>query len=644
MPLMRSNARSRARSRLATSKPVNVMFSNGLGVCKLGNAGSRSICKKKTYVPRKPGAFATGYVKPFNSTTSEDNKLNFKTNIKGATIKLVGDVGGIETILIDTTGNITVENTKQYTTITFDNGITSLSNGIAVTNVKLTLTGGKINPNGGWNINNVSHTVKIPDFTIDIDTPSIENAETTYDGTKIIVTFDESITSNGPLNKSDYTLDRTASGLDEEISSVQIVGGKLQIVPKIPIVTGETANVQYTAPSPAGNPGSLQDAAGNLVGGFTQGITSTVGTPPIAVVGNGGPPVTGSTVNYPNTNQILLEFTKPISSSLSGPLAATDFTIGGVTSAPIVTSVQITSGKVLLTLSDVIVFNDTSPVVSYTGVATGNTVLKSTDNLVADDFASLSVYNNIPELAPKNATFDDTTITIEYNRPVIEPAVTTDFLLNWTYSLRETSNGDLKGGAGSPFEPSAFQFVNGTIVLTRAVDEGNGGGRWPAAFIALDYVAPSAANEEFTDADGNIASDTIRPVYVTGSVPRSLSAVCDTTATPAIITLTYSGKIASNTTLRTQFNVTNVAALTSSTPTDVTVTSDGKVKITLDGYVAAPPSLDNPDVQYIADPALDEMKTTSGVAFISDYCAGFGINYNPAQTLDNQGQPNVTVL
>ena len=44
---MRSTRRGRDRSRLATSKPVNVMFSNGLGVCKSGNAGIKSICLKK---------------------------------------------------------------------------------------------------------------------------------------------------------------------------------------------------------------------------------------------------------------------------------------------------------------------------------------------------------------------------------------------------------------------------------------------------------------------------------------------------------------------------------------------------------------------------------------------------------------------
>ena len=170
---MRSNTRSRARSRLATSKPVNVMFSNGLGVCKYGNAGSKSICRRKTRVPTAPGAFATGYVKPFNDTTDTDkNLLNFKTNIKGATITLVGDIGGLENqALIDTPGNKTVDNTKQYTIRAFDAGITVLTNGITVTNVKLTLTGGKINPSGGWNIKNVSHTVKIPDFTIDTVAP-----------------------------------------------------------------------------------------------------------------------------------------------------------------------------------------------------------------------------------------------------------------------------------------------------------------------------------------------------------------------------------------------------------------------------------------------------------------------------------------
>jgi len=624
MPFMRSNKRQRARARLATSKPVNMMFSNGLGVCKIPNAGSRSICRRKTRVATAPGAFATGYVKPFNDTTDTDkNLLNFKTNIKGATITLVGDIGGLENqALIDTTGNITVDNTKQYTIRKFKSGITSLSNGITVTNVKLTLTGGKINPSGGWNINNVSHTVKIPDFTIDTDTPSVNNIETTYDGTTIIVTFDESITSNGSLNKGDYALSRPS--LSEEISSVQIIGGKLHIVPKIPIVAAEALTCTYTVP--VGSPGALQDAAGNLVVSFTQVITSTVGVVPAAVPGAAGPPVTGSRVNYPNTNQILLEFTKPISSSLSGPLDKTDFAIVGVNSGATVTSVQITSGKVLLTLSGVIVQSDTAITVTYTGVANGTTVLKSTDNLIAPDFTNLSVYNNIPALAPKNATFDDTTITIEYNRPVEVPAFFANLLASFAYSVRKT-DGNI---VSNPTTPSAFEFVNGKLILTRNDNV------LPAetAFIAFTYTAPGPANELIKDDDGNVLGN-ITLQAATGPVPRSLEAVCDTTATPYMITLTYSGIIAENTNLLGKF--TSSGIINNPTITDVTVTSDGKVELSFSAVIAGVPVIQYNDVGN-----ANEMKTTSGVPFIDNICAGFGAQTNV--DLANQGQPLVTLL
>ena len=632
---MRSNARSRTRSRLATSKPVNVMFSNGLGVCKLGNAGSRSICKKRSSVPRKAVAWATGYVKPFNSTTSQNNKLNFKTNIKGATIKLVGDVGGLETILINTTPAFTVDSRsigEQYTIQAFDAGITVLTNGITVTNVKLTLTGGKINPSGGWNIKNVSHTVKIPDFTIDTDTPSGNTYQTTNDGTKIIVTFDESITSNGPLNKSNYTLDRT-SGLDEEISSVKIVGGKLEIVPKIPIVASEAGNVlfSYVPPTPSGSAGSLQDAAGNLLAGITnQAIVVTVGVNATPVTGAAGPPVTGSTVNYPNTKQIELKFTKPISSSLSGPLAASDFTIGGVNSGTTVTSVQITSGKVLLTLPGVIVESDTAILVSYTGATTGNTVLKSTDNLSVANFANLNILNTIPPLAPKNAIFDDTTVTIEFNRPVEEPADTSGLLASFNYTVRKTDGSTVVGISGFA---APFSFQNGKLTMTRNDNFTTG----ETAFIAFEYTAPGPAAEKIKDADGNTLLD-IALQAVTGPVPRSLSAVCDTTATPYIITLTYSGKIAENTNLLSQFIETGTIA-SGAEITEVTVTSDGKVELTFNNVIDPG---DTPVIGYNGVGSANEMKTTSGVAFINNFCAGFGAQTNA--DLANQGQPNVLLL
>ena len=287
---------------------------------------------------------------------------------------------------------------------------------------------------------------------------------------------------------------KIARGKVVATSSIEVMA--VEMVPVAPIAAAQSVRVGYAQPVAAANAGALQDAAGNFVSNYGWiTVTNVVGVVPAAVPGAAGPPVTGSRVNYPNTNQILLEFTKPISSSLSGPLTATDFTIVGVNSGATVTSVQITSGKVLLTLPGVIVQSDTAQV-DYTG-NTGNTVLKSADDLTVANFNSLNIEtDSIPNLAVKNATFDDTAITIEYIRPVIAPDDPTNFLSNWEYSLRETSNGDLKGGNGAAYVPSGFNFVNDTIVLTRAVNEGNGGGRWSAAFIALSYTAPTLAERQ----------------------------------------------------------------------------------------------------------------------------------------------------
>ena len=140
---MKSNARSRARARLATSKPVNVMFSNGLGVCKLGNAGSRSICRRKTFVPRKPKAFATGYVNQFDYQGSDtvNIKLKYKTNIQGAKILLTGKIGTspIQT-LISINSTVTNDDLYNYQERAFNPFLQGvLTDGVVVSDIELTL-------------------------------------------------------------------------------------------------------------------------------------------------------------------------------------------------------------------------------------------------------------------------------------------------------------------------------------------------------------------------------------------------------------------------------------------------------------------------------------------------------------------------
>ena len=81
---MRSTQRGRSRSRLRTSKPVNIMFSNGLGVCRgYAGAGQNSVCRRRTRDSNQP-TLELG-----DCTTSNKSQLNpasfrIYTNIVGS--------------------------------------------------------------------------------------------------------------------------------------------------------------------------------------------------------------------------------------------------------------------------------------------------------------------------------------------------------------------------------------------------------------------------------------------------------------------------------------------------------------------------------------------------------------------------------
>ena len=155
-----------------------------------------------------------------------------------------------------------------------------------------------------------------------------------------------------------------------------------------------------------------------------------------------------------------------------------------------------------------------------------------------------------------------------------------------------------------------------------------------ASCIYRQYSAPSLSAQNFTVADGNLSVRAFPPVYVTGSsCPFGSS---DTKQHHILINLRI--QVAENANL---LPASFLSSGINGNPTidDVTVTSDGKVELTFSGVIGGVP-----EIQYTGVGNANEMKTTSGVAFISNYCAGFGINYNPAQTLNNQGQPNVRLL
>ena len=273
MTFLRSNARSRARSRLATSKPVNVMFSNGLGVCKLGNAGSRSICKKRSFVPSKPAAAAFGFIDQFDydGTNTADIKLKFKTNINDAKIELTGKIGSasVASVLITQTAAATVDNFVQISQA-FNSGIVGLTNGVVISDIKLKLTGGKISPSKGWNINNVEYIVGIPNITIDLAAPTLVSAEVFSTAkNKIIVTFSEPIKANPTLPVGAFTLANQPAGVT--LNAATVVNGKVELTLSANVVadpnTAENITLDYNQVTAGAS--ALRDVAGNLVGTFT---------------------------------------------------------------------------------------------------------------------------------------------------------------------------------------------------------------------------------------------------------------------------------------------------------------------------------------------------------------------------------------
>lgn len=326
MTFLRSNARSRARSRLATSKPVNVMFSNGLGVCKLGNAGSRSICKKRSFTPSKPVASAIGFIDQFDyvGTDTADIKLKFKTNINDAKIELTGKIGSapVASVLITQTAATTVDNFVQISQA-FDTAIGGLANGVVISDIKLKLTGGKISPSKGWNINNVEYIVGIPNITIDLAAPTLVSAEVFSTAkNKIIVTFSEPIKANPTLPVGAFTLANQPTGVT--LNAATVVNGKVELTLSADVVAdpniADDIVLTYTQPASS----ALMDVAGNKVGTFTAQTVAIFGEFQVTAITVESDNPNPAIAIAGNTLTFTVELNKPVTVTSAAPLASTD--------------------------------------------------------------------------------------------------------------------------------------------------------------------------------------------------------------------------------------------------------------------------------------------------------------------------------
>lgn len=187
------------------------------------------------------------------------------------------------------------------------------------------------------------NTTSIPNTStavVDRTAPVFQSAATNSNGTQIILTYNEALSSTTAAPSS-YSI--TLNGMTFSPTAVSISGSTVILTVGTNIVSGESISVSYTAPTPSGatSNSAVQDLSGNDAASLTN--TSVTNN------SNGQPDLTPpavSTVTY-SGNQVTLTLNEPLSSTTA---AADKFTVfvGNDPISP--TAVTISGQTVVLTL------------------------------------------------------------------------------------------------------------------------------------------------------------------------------------------------------------------------------------------------------------------------------------------------------
>lgn len=175
---------------------------------------------------------------------------------------------------------------------------------------------------------------------VDRTAPVFQSAATNLNGTQIILTYDESLSSRTAV-PSDYSI--TLNGMTFSPTAVSVSGSTVVLTVGTNIVSGESVSVSYTAPTPSGatSNSAVQDLSGNDAASLTN--TSATNN------SNGQPDLTPpavSAVTY-SGNQVTLTLNEPLSSTTA---AADKFTVFAGNDPISPTAVTISGQTVVLTL------------------------------------------------------------------------------------------------------------------------------------------------------------------------------------------------------------------------------------------------------------------------------------------------------
>jgi uncharacterized repeat protein (TIGR02059 family) len=227
----------------------------------------------------------------------------------------------------------------------------------------------------GTDAASLSSTAVTNNSTVAGTAPTFTSAATSTDGTKVVLTYNETLSAT-TAETSAFAI--TTDSAANPVTAVAISGSTVELTLTNTVKNDQAVTVGYTDPSNSNDSNTIQDSAGN----DAESLTSSSVTNNSSVAGT-TPTFTSAATSTDGTKVVLT-----YDETLSATTAATSaFAITSDGTANAVTAVAISGSTVELTLTNT-VKNDQAVTVAYTDPTTGNDANAIQDS-AGNDAASL---------------------------------------------------------------------------------------------------------------------------------------------------------------------------------------------------------------------------------------------------------------
>lgn len=123
-------------------------------------------------------------------------------------------------------------------------------------------------------------STSVTNNVVDTMAPVFQSAETNADGTKVILTYNETLSATTAATSA---FSVTVGGSARSVSSVAVSGSTVELTLSSAVTNGQSVTVAYTDPTAANNANAVQDSSGNDAASLSStSVTNNV--PAIAFV------------------------------------------------------------------------------------------------------------------------------------------------------------------------------------------------------------------------------------------------------------------------------------------------------------------------------------------------------------------------